>query len=214
WGKIPRRGGTVGPADRVTLDESVSMAFLVVLESMTPAGRVAFIRHDVFGYPVAEVAGVTGRTPAACRQLASSARRRIRAVRRAAGPDPPRIRGARPDRGRAQQPPDRPGTVHQPQDRQRPRLPHPRQAGRRQPGGGGRDRPPPGPGLRPGSNARSPLRAGRRRPVVRWATALAKATRNRSRTYLRLSASPLSGRVVTRCDWLTRLTLGFLLNCW
>ena len=74
-----RPGGTVDPADRVTLDESVSMAFLVVLESMTPAERVAFILHDVFGYSFAEVAGIVGRTPAACRQLASSARRRIRA---------------------------------------------------------------------------------------------------------------------------------------
>ncbi len=72
-----RPGGTTAdPADRITLDESVSMAFLVVLESMTPAERVAFILHDVFGYPFADVAEVTGRTPAACRQLASSARRR------------------------------------------------------------------------------------------------------------------------------------------
>jgi RNA polymerase sigma factor (sigma-70 family) len=70
---------TADPADRVTLDESVNMAFLVVLESMTPAERVAFILHDVFGYPFAEVAEIAGRTPAACRQLASSARRRIRA---------------------------------------------------------------------------------------------------------------------------------------
>jgi RNA polymerase sigma factor (sigma-70 family) len=65
------------PADRVTLDESVSMAFLVVLDSMTPAERVAFILHDVFAYPFTEVAEIAGRTPAACRQLASSARRRI-----------------------------------------------------------------------------------------------------------------------------------------
>ncbi len=65
------------PADRVTLDESVSMAFLVVLESMTPAERVALILHDVFRYSFAEVAEIVGRTPAACRQLASSARRRI-----------------------------------------------------------------------------------------------------------------------------------------
>jgi RNA polymerase sigma-70 factor (ECF subfamily) len=73
-------GGTpADPADRVTLDESVSMAFLVVLESMTPAERVAFILHDVFGYPFAEVGQIVGRTPAACRQLASSARRRVRA---------------------------------------------------------------------------------------------------------------------------------------
>jgi hypothetical protein len=54
------------------------MAFLVVLESMTPAERVAFILHDVFRYSFAEVAEIVGRTPAACRQLASSARRRIR----------------------------------------------------------------------------------------------------------------------------------------
>jgi RNA polymerase sigma factor (sigma-70 family) len=75
-----RPGGTaIDPADRVTLDESVNMAFLVVLESMTPAERVAFILHDVFRYPFAEVAEISGRTPAACRQLASSARRRVRA---------------------------------------------------------------------------------------------------------------------------------------
>jgi RNA polymerase sigma factor (sigma-70 family) len=74
------------PADRVTLDESVSMAFLVVLDSMTPAERVAFVLHDVFGYSFAEVAGIVGRTPAACRQLASSARRRIRAARPPASP--------------------------------------------------------------------------------------------------------------------------------
>jgi RNA polymerase sigma factor (sigma-70 family) len=65
------------PADRVTLDESINMAFLVVLESMTPAERVAFILHDVFRYSFAEVAEIVGRTPAACRQLATSARRRI-----------------------------------------------------------------------------------------------------------------------------------------
>ncbi|MFE7359153.1 RNA polymerase sigma factor SigJ [Streptomyces sp. NPDC057543] len=68
------------PADQVTLDESVGMAFLVVLDSMSPAQRVAFILHDVFRYPFAEVARIVGRTPAACRQLASSARRRVRAA--------------------------------------------------------------------------------------------------------------------------------------
>jgi RNA polymerase sigma factor (sigma-70 family) len=82
-----RSGGmTADPADRVTLDESVSMAFLVVLDSLTPAQRVAFILHDVFGYSFAEVAEIVGRTPAACRQLASSARRRIHAARPAATP--------------------------------------------------------------------------------------------------------------------------------
>src|ERR1022692_5377 len=84
-----RPGGTaIDPADRVTLDESVSMAFLVVLELMTPAERVAFILHDVFRYPFAEVAQIVGRTPAACRQLASSARRRIRASQAPAAPAP------------------------------------------------------------------------------------------------------------------------------
>jgi RNA polymerase sigma factor (sigma-70 family) len=71
-------GGAADPADRVTLDESVTMAFLVVLESMTPAQRVALILHDVFRYSFTEVARIVGRTPAACRQLASSARRRVR----------------------------------------------------------------------------------------------------------------------------------------
>jgi RNA polymerase sigma-70 factor, ECF subfamily len=85
-----RPGGTTAdpadPADRVTLDESVSMAFLVVLESMTPAERVTLILHDVFGYRFAEVAEIVGRTPAACRQLATSARRRIRASQPPAAP--------------------------------------------------------------------------------------------------------------------------------
>ncbi|MFG2004944.1 RNA polymerase sigma factor SigJ [Spirillospora sp. NPDC048911] len=74
------------PADRITLDESVSLAFLVVLESMTPAERVAFILHDVFRYPFTEVAEIVGRTPAACRQLASSARRRVQASQPSATP--------------------------------------------------------------------------------------------------------------------------------
>lgn len=79
-------GGTVDPADQVTLDESVDMALLVVLEVMTPAERVAFVLHDVFRYPFAEVAEIVGRTPTACRQLASSARRRVRASRSPAVP--------------------------------------------------------------------------------------------------------------------------------
>ena len=79
-------GTDADPADRVTLDESINMAFLVVLESMTPAERVAFILHDVFRYSFAEVAEIVGRTPAACRQLASSARRRLRALQAPATP--------------------------------------------------------------------------------------------------------------------------------
>ncbi|WP_330455969.1 RNA polymerase sigma factor SigJ [Streptomyces sp. NBC_00820] len=73
--------GPADPADQIVLDESVTMAFLVVLESMTPAERVAFVLHDVFRYPFAEIADVLGRTPAACKQLASSARRRVSAAR-------------------------------------------------------------------------------------------------------------------------------------
>ncbi|WP_245666209.1 RNA polymerase sigma factor SigJ [Actinomadura latina] len=86
WISGRRGGAAVDPADRVTLDESVSMAFLVVLEAMTPAERVAFVLHDVFCHSFAEVAGIVGRSPAACRQLASSARRRIRESRGPASP--------------------------------------------------------------------------------------------------------------------------------
>ncbi|MEU2130035.1 RNA polymerase sigma factor SigJ [Streptomyces sp. NPDC018352] len=77
--------GVIDPADQITLDESVTMAFLVVLESMTPAERVAFVLHDVFRYSFPEIAGIVGRTPGACRELASSARRRVRAERAPAG---------------------------------------------------------------------------------------------------------------------------------
>ncbi|MGW2595577.1 RNA polymerase sigma factor SigJ [Streptomyces sp. NPDC001515] len=80
------------PADRVTLDETVTMAFLVVLESMTPAERVVLVLHDVFRYPFPEVARIVGRTPAACRQLAVSARARVRASP---------VAGSRPEAGQA-----------------------------------------------------------------------------------------------------------------
>ena len=72
---------TVDPADRVTLDDSLSMALLVVLESMTPAERVAFVLHDVFRYSFAEVGEIVGRSPEASRKLASSARRRLQNAR-------------------------------------------------------------------------------------------------------------------------------------
>jgi len=69
------------PLDRVTLDDSISTALLVVLESMTPAERVAFVLHDVFAMPFDEIAEIVGRTAAACRQLATSARRRVQQSR-------------------------------------------------------------------------------------------------------------------------------------
>jgi RNA polymerase sigma-70 factor (ECF subfamily) len=69
------------PAGRMDLDESVSMAMLVVLESLSPAERTAFLLHDVFGYSFAEVAGIVGRTPAAARQLATRGRHAVEARR-------------------------------------------------------------------------------------------------------------------------------------
>jgi len=81
WVGERRDPSTVDPADRITLDESINMALLVVLDAMTPAERVAFILHDVFRYSFSEVAEIVGRTPAACRQLASTARRRTREAR-------------------------------------------------------------------------------------------------------------------------------------
>lgn len=69
------------PASRVDLDESVSMALLVVLEALSPAERSAFLLHDVFGYSFPEVANVVGRTPQATRQLASRARHAVEARR-------------------------------------------------------------------------------------------------------------------------------------
>jgi RNA polymerase sigma-70 factor (ECF subfamily) len=68
---------TDDPVERVTLDESVSFALLVVLETLSPAQRTAFVLHDVFGLGFDEIASVVGRTPAAVRQLASRARRRV-----------------------------------------------------------------------------------------------------------------------------------------
>ncbi len=83
---VGQSGEAADPADRITLDESIDMAFLVVLDSMSPAERVAFLLHDVFRYPFAEVAEIVGRTPTACRQLASTARRRVRDARPATAP--------------------------------------------------------------------------------------------------------------------------------
>ena len=69
------------PADRVTLDESVSYALLAVLEQLSPAERTAFVLHDVFDVPFAEVGEIVGRSPESARQLASRARRHVTAQR-------------------------------------------------------------------------------------------------------------------------------------
>jgi RNA polymerase sigma-70 factor (ECF subfamily) len=69
------------PAETVTLDETVSMALLVLLESLSPSERCSFVLHDVFGFPFDEVSEVVGRSPEAVRQLASRARRHVEAGR-------------------------------------------------------------------------------------------------------------------------------------
>ena len=66
-----------GPESEVMLADSVGLALLVVLDTLPPAERVAFVLHDTFGLPFGEIAEITGRSPAAARQLASRARRRI-----------------------------------------------------------------------------------------------------------------------------------------
>ena len=78
---IVERLGEGDPADRVTLDESVATALLVVLERLSPAERTAYLLHDVFGLPFDQVAEAVGRSPDAVRQLAARARRHIEAGR-------------------------------------------------------------------------------------------------------------------------------------
>ncbi len=68
------------PEQEALLADSVGLALLVVLDTLTPAERVAFVLHDVFDVPFGEIAPVLGRTPEAARQLASRARNRVRAT--------------------------------------------------------------------------------------------------------------------------------------
>src|SRR3954447_21998592 len=65
------------PEQEAVLGETVGLALLVVLDSLTPAERVSFVLHDVFALPFDEIGPIVGRTPAAARQLASRARRRV-----------------------------------------------------------------------------------------------------------------------------------------
>ena len=74
------------PEQEAILADSVGLALLVVLETLTPAERLAFVLHDMFGVPFEEIAPIVDRTPAAARQLASRARRRVRGA--APKPDP------------------------------------------------------------------------------------------------------------------------------
>src|SRR5882757_9905856 len=65
------------PAQQAVLADSVGLALLVILETLAPAERLAFVLHDMFGVPFDEIAGIVGRSPTAARQLASRARRRV-----------------------------------------------------------------------------------------------------------------------------------------
>jgi len=76
---------SVDPEEEALVADSVGLALLVVLDTLTPAERLAFVLHDVFGVPFAEIATVLDRSEAAAQQLASRARRR---VRRSPEPDP------------------------------------------------------------------------------------------------------------------------------
>ena len=72
---VSREGGS-DPEHEAVLADSVGLALIVVLETLAPAERVAFVLHDIFDVPFAEIAPIVGRSPAAARQLASRARRR------------------------------------------------------------------------------------------------------------------------------------------
>jgi RNA polymerase sigma factor (sigma-70 family) len=71
------REGEVQPEEEALLADSVGLALLIVLDTLAPAERLAFVLHDTFGVPYEEIAPMLGRTPAAARQLASRARRRV-----------------------------------------------------------------------------------------------------------------------------------------
>jgi len=76
---IVDRADGVDPEHEALLADSVGLALLVVLETLTPAERLAFVLHDMFGVPFEEIASLVDRSPQAARQLASRARRRVRA---------------------------------------------------------------------------------------------------------------------------------------
>ena len=76
-----------GPEDEAVLADSVGLALLVVLDTLTPAERLAFVLHDMFGMPFDEIAPIVGRSEPATRQLASRARRRVRGATPTSDPD-------------------------------------------------------------------------------------------------------------------------------
>ena len=90
---VVSRDGELHPEDEALLADSVGLALLVVLDTLDPAERLAFVLHDVFGFPFEEIAPMVERTPAAARQLASRGRRRVKGADvPAPDPDPSRQR--------------------------------------------------------------------------------------------------------------------------
>jgi RNA polymerase sigma-70 factor (ECF subfamily) len=78
---IAKGEGGTDPEQEALLADSVGLALLVVLDTLTPAERLAFVLHDMFAVPFDEIAPIVGRSPAAARQLASRARRRVQGGR-------------------------------------------------------------------------------------------------------------------------------------
>jgi RNA polymerase sigma factor (sigma-70 family) len=87
---IVSHADALDPEHEVLLAESVGLALLVVLETLSPAERLAFVLHDLFGVPFDEIAPIVGRSATAARQLASRARRRVQGA--ATAPDADRTR--------------------------------------------------------------------------------------------------------------------------
>jgi RNA polymerase sigma factor (sigma-70 family) len=79
--------GKSQPEEEALLSDSVGLALLVVLDTLTPDERLAFVLHDMFELPFTEIGPIVGRTPAAAKQLASRARRRVRGAEIPADPD-------------------------------------------------------------------------------------------------------------------------------
>jgi RNA polymerase sigma-70 factor, ECF subfamily len=84
---IVRLNEEIDPEDEALLADSVGLALLVVLDTLTPAERLAFVLHDMFAVPFDEIAAIVGRSPDAARQLASRARRRVQMADRAPDAD-------------------------------------------------------------------------------------------------------------------------------
>jgi RNA polymerase sigma-70 factor (ECF subfamily) len=85
-------GTPAGPEDEAELADSVGVALLAVLDTLSPAERLAFVLHDMFAVPFSEIGPITGRSPDAAKMLASRARRRVQQSERTPGADPVRQR--------------------------------------------------------------------------------------------------------------------------